>query len=266
MEASSTSGSDNGQARSVMLPQPTESHLVSRSIILFIQESGMMLEAKELTVAMATLLFHTYANAHDVVGIDLEESTEPSNASAAKEETKTRGLPNDQMVAAACLLLAGKMEENHFNIRKLINVAYKTHHKEELRDINEYYSLRGDLLALELWLLRIIGFRSNFAHPHKYLVCYLKAVKDWLPPDTFARHPLVTLSWCLMRDAYLSEMVVREKPEHIAVAVLVCSLRLCKVVVPEESRSDRHWTKGLCADLASAQLDNIVNALMDIYS
>ena len=30
-----------------------------------------------------------------------------------------------QMVAAACLLLAGKVEENHFNIRKLINVAYK---------------------------------------------------------------------------------------------------------------------------------------------
>ena len=74
-------------------------------------------------------------------------------------------------------------------------------------------------------------------------MCFLKAVKDWLPADTFVRHPIVTLSWCLLHDAYLSEMVVREKAEHIAVVVVVCALRLCKVAIPGEHEGDRLWTK-----------------------
>ena len=62
--------------------------------------AGMMLEAKEITVAMAALLFHTYVNAPDVVRSDLEEhvdTPEPPEINRERDEKKLRGLPNDQV-------------------------------------------------------------------------------------------------------------------------------------------------------------------------
>ncbi|OQV22659.1 putative Cyclin-related protein FAM58A [Hypsibius exemplaris] len=239
-----------------------------RQVVLFIQECGFTLELRELTVATACMLFHKYKHSPNrtlplLIG---QKDNILDGSLHLPVSAGTENLTEDYLVATSCLLLAGKTEENHLNIRKLINVAYKTFFKEkELADIDEYYSMRTSILTLELWLLRIVGFHPVCNHPHQYLVCFLKACQDWLPRDEFKRHPVAAVAWSLLRDAYLSELVIQEKPEHIALTIVACALQLLKITFPTENGSHRPWTKAFCHDLSSEHLDRLTIQLTRAY-
>ena len=48
---------------------------------------------------------------------------------------------------------------------------------------DEYYAIREAIVQAELLLLRMINFKVQVEHPHKYLLHYLKSLKGihiWL--------------------------------------------------------------------------------------
>lgn len=69
-----------------------------------------------------------------------------------------------QLIACACLYLAGKLEEvEQLKIRNLINVAYAML-KGDLEPLslgNDYYNMREAICQAELLLLRMVRFKVS---------------------------------------------------------------------------------------------------------
>ena len=58
-------------------------------------------------------------------------------------------------------------------------------------------------------LLRMINFKVQVEHPHKYLLHYLKSLKEWFSPDVWDRYPVAETSWSILQDFYHDPNVVR---------------------------------------------------------
>ncbi|XP_055356833.1 cyclin-Q-like isoform X2 [Paramacrobiotus metropolitanus] len=236
-----------------------------RQVILFIQECGLKLDARELTVATGCMLFQRCKRLMQKSSDTLEDNAKNTGNSSAFGKAMNI-FEDDYSLACGCLLLAGKIEENHLNVRKLINVAYNTVFRDrELTNIDDYYALRTSFMTLELWILRLMNFHPDCHHPHKYLVCFLKVLEDWLPRGVLREHPVIGVCWALLRDSYCTSLVMDVLPEHLAVAVIACALQIFHVAVPV-SESGQPWTKALCSDLDQTQLDAIVQILISVYS
>ena len=39
----------------------------------------------------------------------------------------------------------------------------------------------------------------KFSHPHKYLLHYLKSLKDWMSAEVWAKYPVARVSWSLLQ-------------------------------------------------------------------
>ena len=114
------------------------------------------LGAKATTGATALSLFHRY------------------NLGAGPDATYDRYL-----IACSCIYLSGKAENDHQKLRDVINVTQTTLKKmnEPLDLGDEYYAIREAIVQAELLLLRMINFKVQGEHPHKYLLHYLKSLK-----------------------------------------------------------------------------------------
>ena len=114
------------------------------------------LGAKATTGATALSLFHRY------------------NLGAGPDSTYDRYL-----IACSCIYLSGKAENDHQKLRDVINVTQTTLKKmnEPLDLGDEYYAIREAIVQAELLLLRMINFKVQVEHPHKYLLHYLKSLK-----------------------------------------------------------------------------------------
>ncbi len=73
-------------------------------------------------------------------------------------------------MATSCLFLAIKVEEQDtIRLRDILNVCYRTRHpdKPPLDLSDKYWSLRNSVTQTELLIVRALGFKLDFDHPHK---------------------------------------------------------------------------------------------------
>ena len=122
----------------------------------------------------------------------------------------------------------------------------------------------------ELLLLRMVQFHTKFVHPHKYLLHYLKSLKDWISPDVWDKYPVARTSWSLLQDSYHdSNVTLDTDPELLSVACIQLALQTYGIKVPfmsDTSIDEKAWYSVFCENATKDKVWFIMKQLMDIYN
>jgi len=215
----------------------------------FILEVGNKLNAKVMTVATALANFHKFCKA-----------------------TSDLSLYDPYLMASACLYLAGKIEDNdHLKLRDIINVVWTTLHpdQEPLPLDSEYYNMREALVHSELHILRMVGFKTRHDHPHRYLLHYLKSLRDWFPEEIWEKYPLAKTSWALLQDSYHDQNLVLESdPSELSLACVQLALQTYGLQVPLTSNAhdSKSWIRIFNSNVSKDKIWDLMTRLMDTYN
>jgi len=212
----------------------------------FIFECGKKLDAECLTIATATSLFHKFFAATNISDYD------------------------PYLMAATCLYLAGKVEDNHLKLRDVINVVHSTLHRtlDPLALSDEYWNIRDAIVQAELLVLRMVKFQVKFSHPHKYLLHYLKSLRDWISAEVWSKYPIARTSWSLLQDLYHDPHVLDSPPTITALATIQLALETYGIQVPfvGSSGGDRAWFKVFCDSATREKLWEVMTRIMVVYN
>jgi hypothetical protein len=181
-----------------------------------------------------------------------------------------KGPYDPYLIAASCLYLAGKIEDDHLRLRDVMNVVHTTlkgGDAEPLGLEDEYYNLREAITQAELLLLRMVSFRIKFSHPHKYLLHYLKSLRDWVSVDVWQKYPIARTSWSLLQDFYHDPDVLRFEPAHVALACVALALQTYGISVPYVGdAAPLPWYTTLCETASKEKIWDIAVKIMDVYN
>ncbi|RWS07566.1 cyclin-related protein FAM58A-like protein [Dinothrombium tinctorium] len=174
------------------------------------------------------------------------------------------------LIAATCLYLASKVEEDKINIRNLIAVYYSTMHKERgeeksLDSLQEYLCLKESIVRCELLVLRMLQFNLNYEKPHKHLRFYLTSLTAWLGKDRQIISRLSHNSKAFLNDFYRSPRCFHFKINHIAIAVIQFALECNQIKVPYDEKARVHWQQALCEDITEEIIETIIQELCRVY-
>jgi len=212
----------------------------------FIFECGKKLEARCLTLATASSLFHKFFAATSIADYD------------------------PYLIAATCLYLAGKVEDNHLKLRDVINVVHSTLHRtlDPLALGDEYWNIRDAIVQAELLVLRMVKFQVKFSHPHKYLLHYLKSLRDWISSEVWTKYPIARTSWSLLQDLYHDPHVLDTDPTITALATIQLALETYGIQVPfvGSSGGERAWFKVFCDSVTRERLWEVMTRIMAVYN
>jgi len=212
----------------------------------FILECGAKLEAESITISTAASLFHKFCSATSLSDYD------------------------PYLLAATCLYLAGKVEDNHLKLRDVINIVQSVLHRslEPLPLGDLYWNIRDAMVQSELLLLRMCQFGVKFSHPHKYLLHYLKSLKDWMSPEVWAKYPVAKVSWSLLQDLYHDPRVLEPDPSLTAIACIQLALETFGIQVPfvGTGEDDRPWYRIISEKAHKEKLWEVMTRVMEVYA
>ncbi|XP_031561533.1 cyclin-Q-like [Actinia tenebrosa] len=212
----------------------------------FIMESGCKLRLSAVTVSTACVLYHRFWI---------------ESVSLCKKEDF-----DAESIGTAVLFLASKAEESPRKLRDVINVCYKTTHKNVpfLEVGNRYWELRDSIVNCELLVLRVLAFKVDTDKPHKYLLHYLKSLQDWVEPDAWRLSQVTQLSWSILRDSYHIPIILKYPPSHVAIAVIYFAILCTGMQVPSHE-AQKTWWKAMCDTATEKELQDITEDIMDLY-
>ncbi|XP_077984189.1 cyclin-Q-like [Glandiceps talaboti] len=211
--------------------------------ISFILEAGIKLHLESVPMATACLIYHRFFKECNV------------------------DIYDPYLVASSAIYLAAKVCEQQIRLRDIINVCYGTLHKDKpaLEVDSKYWELRESVVTCELLMLRVLKFQIAFELPHKYLLHYMKSVRDYIDPDVWKDIPISSTAWAFLRDSYHSDLCLRVHPQHLAVTVLYFALQCHGVAIPFNDTAKRQWWQVLCEDVKEESMQSIIEELIDMY-
>lgn len=217
--------------------------LVHFRVVRFIYEAGLKLRMKSIPLASAAVLYHRFFRENKLDDYD------------------------PYLLATTALYLASKTEDAHVSVRDIINVSYRTLHRDKppLEMGDTYWSFRDTVVNCELFLLRSLQFKAVVYHPHKFILHYLKFLKDWFDPYTWETVPVLRTCWSLLRDSYHCPLALRFRPQHIAIAIIYMSLLTLGVEVPYNRQADVPWWKVFSEDISLNEIKDIINMIIATY-
>ena len=126
-----------------------------------------------------------------------------------------------------------------------MNVCYRTLHPKEapLEICDKYLLLRNSITQCELLLVRVLEFKFNFDHPHKYLLNYLESLRHWIPLDLRSRLPVSETCWHILRDILHSNILLKHRPQEIAIAIIYLVFMCYGINVPFNDIAQKSWWK-----------------------
>ncbi|XP_022932108.1 cyclin-L1-1-like isoform X5 [Cucurbita moschata] len=175
-----------------------------------IQEAGILLKLPQAVMATGQVLFHRFY----------------SKKSFARFNVKK--------VAASCVWLASKLEENPRKARQ------------------KYADLKTELSRTERHILKEMGFICHVEHPHKFISNYLATLGT--PPE------LRQEAWNLANDSLRTTLCVRFKSEVVACGVVYAAARRFQVPLPENPP----WWKAF--DAEKLGIDEVCRVLAHLYT
>lgn len=212
----------------------------------FIMECGAKLEARALTISTAASLFHKFSAATEMADYC------------------------PYLLAATCLYLGGKVEDNHLKLRDVINVVQSVLHRslDPLPLGDQYWNIRDAMVQSELLLLRMCQFGVKFSHPHKYLLHYLKSLKDWMSAEVWAKYPVARVSWSLLQDAYHDPRVLEPEPSLTALACIQLALETFGIQVPfvGSGEGEKPWYRVISEKASKERLWEVMTRVMEVYT
>ncbi|ESQ54501.1 hypothetical protein EUTSA_v10027406mg, partial [Eutrema salsugineum] len=203
-----------------------------------IQEGGILLRLPQAVMATGQVLFHRFYCKKSLAKFDV------------------------RIVAASCLWLASKLEENPKKARQVIIVFHRMECRRENLHIEEdhhldlyskrFSDLKSELSRTERHILKEMGFVCHVEHPQKFISNYLATLE--IPPE------LRQEAWNLANDSLRTTLCVRFTSEVVACGVVYAAARRFQVSLPENPP----WWKAL--DACKSSIDQVCRVLAHLYS
>ncbi|MCJ1473841.1 hypothetical protein MMC13_002493 [Lambiella insularis] len=210
----------------------------------FILQVGIMLKLPQITLATASVYLHRFFMRHSMV------------------EDKAAGRPAHHYysVAATCLFLATKVEENCRKMKELVvacvRVAQKNPGKVVDEQDKEYWRWRDTVLQLEDVLLEGVCFDLSLESPYKVLfklLCYFGEEHN---------KPLRNAAWAFVNDSCLTCLCLLFSSRTIAASALYAAARHCEVSFRDDE-SGRPWWEVVGVELKAVR--RALNYMAGVY-
>ena len=145
-----------------------------------------------------------------------------------------------------------------------------TLHRDEIEPMemnSYYYSMREAICQAELLILRVVSFQVDVEHPHKYLLAYLKSLKNWYDAqgndltmffDAKVKIKVVLIftgkseftiicnaSWAILQDLYQDSRIVDLDNRITSLACIELALRTYGMQIPNTNKNSWHKVSSL---------------------
>ena len=203
------------------LPPQTERENRSKGVN-FILQAGIMLKLPQITLATASVFLHRFYMRHSMVDIP----------------GKLPGYHYYSM-AATCLFLATKVEENCRKMKELVvacvRVAQKDPNKMVDEQDKEYWKWRDNILHSEDVLLEALCFDLSLEAPYKILFELLIQVHH-------ENHKkLRNAAWAFVNDSCLTMLCLLFSSRTIAASAIYAAARFIGVAFPDPQPGRPWW-------------------------
>ena len=204
-----------------------------------------MLKLPQITLATASVFLHRFFMRHPMIA----DTAHPQ-----------RQHQHYYSVAAACLFLASKVEENCRKMKDLVvacvRVAQKSPSKEVDDQDKEFWRWRDTILALEDILLEALCFDLMLESP--YTTLYNLLIQFRLEEHKGLRNA----AWTFVNDSCLTPLCLLYPPHTIAASAIYCAARHCDVRLLDDEYG-RPWWEGAGVDLVDMR--RACNFIADLY-
>ncbi|CAO2639293.1 Ccnk [Lemmus lemmus] len=166
------------------------------------------------------------------------------------------------VTAAACLFLAGKVEETPKKCNDIIKTAHSVLNGVQCGEFGD--ELVSEVLVLEKILLQTLQFDLEVKHPYQYLLRYAKHLKG----NKGKIKKLVQMAWTFVNDSLCTTLLLQWEPEIIAVAVMYLAVHLNKFKIQERTSTPmfKRWWEQCVPDVSVDILEDIGHQILDLYT
>lgn len=208
----------------------------------FIFQVGIMLKIPQITLATASLFLHRFY---------MRQSMEDGPG--------RKGL-HFYSIAATCLFLATKVEENCRKMKELIMACVRVAQRDPNKIVDEqdrdYWRWKDNILHNEDLLLEAICFDLSLEPPYRPLFDLL------LLFGQENNKPLRNAAWAFVNDSCPTMLCLQFPSQTIAASALYAAAKHCNVSLPDDDYG-RPWWEAAGADLGSIR--RTCNYLAEVY-
>ena len=202
----------------------------------FILQVGIMLKLPQITLASASVFLHRFFMRYPMI------------------EDKVTGRPHQHYysVAATCLFLATKVEENCRKMKDLVVACVRVAQKQPAKEVDEqdkeFWRWRDTILQLEDLLLEALCFDLSLEPPYKTLYDFLVQFGEE------NNKPLRNSAWAFVNDSCMTPLCLLWSSRTIAASALYAAARHCKVDFKDDRYGKPWW------EVAGVELKSIRKA------
>ncbi|CAF9922060.1 MAG: hypothetical protein GOMPHAMPRED_002479 [Gomphillus americanus] len=198
----------------------------------FILQVGIMLKLPQITLATASVFLHRFFMRYSMI----------------EDRAAGRAHQHYYSIAATCLFLATKVEENCRKMKDLVvacvRVAQKEPNKEVDEQDKEFWRWRDVLLQLEDVLLETLCFDLSLESPYKLLYTFLVHFQEE------NNKQLRNAAWAFVNDSCPTPLCLLYPARTIAAAAIYAAARHCDVKLMDDEQG-RPWWEVAGSDLKS---------------
>lgn len=208
----------------------------------FILQVGIMLKLPQITLSTASVFLHRFYMRHSM------------------ENTSNGPGFHYYPIAATCLFLATKVEENCRKMRELVIACVKVAQKDPNKVVDEqdreYWRWKDNILQYEDLLMEALCFDFSLEPPYKTLFELLLRFK------VEDNKKLRNAAWAFINDSCMTVMCLLFPSRTVAAGALYAAAKHCDVSFSDDERG-RPWWETVGVNLG--ELRRACHFLADIY-